>query len=142
MKKITLAILVLMLSFTCFATSSPIVKDTIRTNPRIPWEFAADVEKGVALNPIYDLFGTRLASKFSIMEALDLEVEEDWEVVEFQFMQPFTKEDTVIAVFDNDWGEVIYLFLEYEEGWFPIDFTFVPIGFNRMYIVSDYEPSN
>ena len=54
-------------------------------------------------------------------------------------MYPFTDEDTVIAVFDNDEGEFVMLFLEYEDGWFPIDFSLVPIGFNRMYIVSDYE---
>lgn len=139
MKKITLAILVIMLSFTCFATSSPTVKDTIRTNPKIPWEFATDIEDGVALSPIYDLFGTRLADKFSILEALDFEVQEDWGIVEFQFMEPFTEQDTVIGIFDIDEGEVIILFLEYEEGWFPIDFSLIPVGFTRMYIVSDYE---
>lgn len=138
MKKIILIIFALMFTFTCLAATSPTVKGLIRTRPTIPFELAADIEDGAALYPIYELFGTRLASKFTIYEALDLEVEEDWELVEFQFLQPFTEEDTVIAVFDNDEAEFVMLFLEYEDGWFPIDFSLVPLGFNRMYILSDY----
>jgi hypothetical protein len=139
MKKILLTILVLMFTFTCFATSSPTLKGLTLTRPEIPFEFVTDIEDSAALSIIYDLFGTRLANKFAIYEALDIEVEENWGIIEFQFMYPFTDEDTVIAVFDNDESEFVMLFLEYEDGWFPIDFSLVPIGFNRMYIVSDYE---
>lgn len=139
MKKTLLVILVitLMCMYNGFATSSPTLESGIKTNPVIPFELATDIEDGIALNPIYELFGERIAAKFSIIEALDLEVQEDWELVEFKFMQNFTNEDTVIAVFDND-EEVTVLFLEYEDGIFPIDFTLIPNGFNRMYIVSDY----
>ena len=140
MKKTLLVVLViaLMCSIYGFATTSPTLKDMIVTNPVIPFELAADIENGVALSPIYELFGKRIAAKFSIFEALDLEVQEDWELVEFKFIEEFTAEDTVIAIFDND-EEVTVLFLEYEDGVFPIDFTLVPNGYNRMYIVSDYE---
>lgn len=140
MKKTLLVVLVMaLMCLTCgFAITSPTLKDMIVTNPVIPFEFAADIEDGVALSPIYELFGERLAAKFFIFEALDLDVQEDWEVVEFKFIEEFTAEDTVIAVFSND-EEVTVLFLEYEDGVFPIDFTLVPNGYNRMYIISDYE---
>lgn len=140
MKKTLLVVLVMaLMCLTCgFAITSPTLKDMIVTNPVIPFEFAADIEDGVALSPIYELFGERIAAKFSIFEALDLNVQEDWELVEFKFIEEFTAADTVIAVFDNE-EEVTVLFLEYEDGVFPIDFTLVPNGYNRMYIISDYE---
>lgn len=138
MKKVLLAILVIMLSFNCFATSSPTLKGLIWTNPEIPFEFNTEIEDGVFLTAIYDLFGTRIANTFTLYESLILDVQTNWEVVELKFMQEFGPEDTVIAIFNND-EEVNVLFLEYENGVFPIDFTLVPNGHNIMYIISDYE---
>ena len=76
----------------------------------------------------------------TIYEALEIDVDPTWEVIEFKFMQEFSEEDTVIAVFNNG-EEITALFLEYEDGVFPIDFTFIANGLNQMYIISDYEPS-
>lgn len=139
MKRIVMFVMVLMLIFTASAAvNSPTLNAMVQTNPVIPFELAANVEEGIALNPIYELFGERIAATFSVWEALDMEVTENWGLVEFKFIQDFTAADTVIAVFDNG-EEVTVLFLEYEDGVFPIDFMLVPNGFNRMYVVSDYD---
>lgn len=142
MKKIILAILVFMFTLTPgFAAPSPTLKGEIYTKPTIPFEFASEIELNTVDGLIFDLFGKRIARQFHICEALEFDVQEDWGIVEFKFMQEFTDEDTVLAIFQpiSEEGESFILFLEYEDGWFPIDFTIIPLGVNRMYIVSDYE---
>lgn len=141
MKKVLLTVLVIIIlicNFNCFATSSPTLKGMIYTNPPIPFKIVENLENTNALNPVYELFGSRIASKFAILEALDLDVQDDWGIVEFKFIENFSTEDTVIAVFDNG-KEFRLVFLEYENGFFPIDFSLIPSDFTRMYIISDYE---
>lgn len=138
MKKFVLFILILSLTWTCFSTASPTVRDMIKTDPQIFFEFSTDIEDGVALEPIYELFGTRIAHMFSIIEVLDIEVKDNWEIVNFQFIQNFTEEDTIIALFDAE-DDVIILFLKWTPDGIPIDFSLVPSGFNRLYLLSDYQ---
>lgn len=140
MKKFITICLILMLTISAIAEiTSPTLKNSIITNPIIDFEIATNIEETVALNPIYELFGTNIASKFSVIEALDFTITEDMECVEFTFIEYFTEEDTVILVFDYEESEVFFIFTEIEEGKVIVDFTLIPNGFTRMYVVSDYD---
>ena len=141
MKKVILAILVILSTINCFAISSPSSDTLIQTNPVIPFDLIAadEIEEGFALEPIYAWFGTRLADTFHIWEAITVEVQPDWEIIKFRFLEDFTQEDTIFAVFDNDETDYIIFALDVEDYWVSIDFSTIPLGFNRIYIVSDYE---
>ena len=119
-------------------TTSPTLKNSIIIVPAIDFEFATNIEEAVALNPIYELFGTNIAEKFSVLEALDFAITEEMECVEFTFIEHFTEKDTVILVFDYDESKVFFIFAEIDEGKVIVDFTLIPNGRARMYVVSDY----